>query len=367
MKPMEVEFLSPVQDYLALREEIDSAVGRVLNSGRYIQGEEVERFEDSFAAYCGAGHCVSVGNGLDALTLSLLALGVGEGDEVVVPSVTYIATWLAVSRAGAVPVPVEPDLRTCNINPDGIKAVITERTKAVIPVHLYGQPADLDPILALAEQHELFVLEDAAQAHGARYKGHPIGAHGDAVAWSFYPTKNLGAMGDGGAVTTNSGEIADKVRLLGNYGSRKKYHNEVIGMNSRLDPVQAAILNVKLPHLNDWNQRRRDIAGLYFQGLSSAHLELPRVAAWVEPVWHVFAVRHLARDRFQEKLQSAGVGTLIHYPVPPHLQPAYEDLGYHNGDFPVAELISETTLSLPMSPHLTDEQAEYVIQECLRD
>ncbi len=246
------------------------------------------------------------------------ALDIGPGDEVIVPSNTYIATWLAVSQCGATPVPVEPDERTYNLDPNRIEAAITPRTKAILPVHLYGQPADLDPILAIARQHGLRVLEDAAQAHGARYKGRRIGGHGDAVAWSFYPGKNLGALGDGGAVTTNDPEIADRLRVLRNYGSRVKYVNEVQGVNSRLDPLQAAILHVKLRHLDDWNARRAAIAAHYREGLAATGLILPHVPAWAEPVWHLFIVRHPQRDALQRHLHEAGIGTLIHYPIPPH-------------------------------------------------
>ena len=259
---MTVPFLDLQAGYLELKEEIDAAVARVLQSGWYILGPEVSAFEEEFASYCGADHCIGVGNGLEALHLALLAMGIGPGHEVIVASNTFIATWLAVSMAGAVPVPVEPDPATHNLDPGRMEAAITERTKAILPTHLYGQPADLDPILDIARRHGLKVLEDAAQAHGARYKGKRVGGHGDAVAWSFYPGKNLGAFGDGGAVTTNDADLASRIRTLGNYGSREKYVNEVRGFNSRLDPLQAAVLSVKLRYLDEWNARRRAVASL---------------------------------------------------------------------------------------------------------
>lgn len=354
---MTVPFLDLKAAYIELKNEIDETAARVLRSGWYILGPEVEAFEAEYAAYCVAGHCIGVANGLDALILALRAVGVGPGDEVVVPSNTYIATWLAVSECGATPVPVEPDEATYNIDPARIEASITPRTKVILPVHLYGQPADLDPILAIARRHGLKVVEDAAQAHGARYKGRRIGGHGDAVAWSFYPGKNLGAMGDGGAVTTNDAVIADKIRVLRNYGSRVKYVNEVRGLNSRLDPIQAAILRVKLARLDEWNERRRAIARLYDGALASSGLALPRVPEWAEPVWHLYVVRSPKRDGLQDRLASAGVDTLIHYPIPPHMQKAYANLGLTPDALPLAARLAAEVLSLPMGPHLTMEQA----------
>lgn len=351
---MKVPFLDLRAGYLELKREIDAAVQRVLDSGWYILGPEVEAFEAEFADFCDAAHCVGVANGLDALTLSLKALNVGPGDEVIVPSNTYIATWLAVSATGATPVPVEPDPTTHNIDPDRIAAALTPRSKALLPVHLYGQPADLDPILTFAKSHGLSVVEDAAQAHGARYKGQRIGAHGDAVCWSFYPSKNLGAIGDAGAVTTNRPEVAERLRLLRNYGSREKYANETRGANSRLDPVQAAILRVKLAKLDSWNARRRDIAAAYTRGLGNTALTLPEVPSWAEPVWHLYVVRSLERDALQARLAERGIGTLIHYPIPPHLQEAYADAGFTKGQFPLAERLAGEVLSLPMGPHLGD-------------
>lgn len=346
--------------------ELEAAVQRVLHSGAYIGGEECAAFEAEFADFSEAAHCVGVGNGLDALQLALQALGVGPGDEVIVPSNTFIATWLAATAVGATIVPVEPDPHTCNIDPPRIEAAVTERTKVILPVHLYGQPADLDPILDLARAHGLRVVEDAAQAHGARYKGKRIGAHGDLVCWSFYPSKNLGAIGDAGAVTTDDAELAERVRMLGNYGSRDKYVNAVKGLNSRLDPLQAAVLRVKLANLDEWNDRRRDLAALYSAGLADSALDLPRVPNWAEPVWHLYVVRvpelvSGRRDGLQARLSEAGVETLIHYPIPPHRQEAYADLGLGKGSFPIAEAIAETALSLPIGPHLSAETCRAVI------
>lgn len=358
---MKMSFLDLRASYIELQDEIDAAIKRVLESGWYILGEEVDAFEQEYATYCEAKYCVGVANGLDALHLALLALDVGPGDEVIVPSNTYIATWLAVSQCGATPVPVEPNEATYNIDPSRIEAAITPRTKAIIPVHLYGQPADLDPILALAHKHGLRVLEDAAQAHGARYKGKRLGAHGDVVAWSFYPGKNLGAFGDGGAITTDDPEIADRIRVLRNYGSRVKYVNEVRGINSRLDTLQAAALRVKLQHLDRWNGARRAIAVGYLTGLADAGLILPVVPDWAEPVWHLFVIRHPRRDLLQKALAEAGITTMIHYPISPHLQEAYRDLQVP-GKFPVAECLQREVLSLPMHPLITSQEVDYVCQ-----
>jgi len=357
-----VPFLDLHAAYLELKSEIDAATAGVLDSGWYVLGPEVEAFEANYAAYCSAAHCIGVANGLDALHLALRALGVSPGDEVIVPSNTYIATWLAVSQCGATPVPVEPNEATYNIDPGRIEAAITPRTRAILPVHLYGQPADLDPILAIAKKHGLRVIEDAAQAHGARYKGRRLGSHGDAVAWSFYPGKNLGAMGDAGAVTTNDPQIADRIGLLRNYGSRVKYVNEVQGCNSRLDPLQAAILRVKLARLDEWNARRAAIAEAYRDGLSGCGLRLPDAPEWAQPVWHLYPVRSPRRDALQKALTQAGVGTLIHYPIPPHLQAAYAELGFGRGAFPLAERCADEVLSLPMGPHLTESQHKLVIE-----
>ena len=361
---MKIPFLDLKAGYLELQPEIDAAIKRVLDSGWYVLGEEVDAFEREYATYCEVKHCVSVANGLDALHLALLALGVGAGDEVIVPSNTYIATWLAVSQCGATPIPVEPDAQTYNIDPARIKAAITPRTKVILPVHLYGQPADMDPILAIARQHGLKVLEDGAQAHGARYKGKRLGAHGDVVAWSFYPGKNLGAYGDGGAITTDDPEIADRIRVLRNYGSRVKYVNKVRGFNSRLDPIQAAVLRVKLQYLDRKNEARRSIAAQYLSSMTTIGLTIPSVPDWADPVWHLFVVRSKNRDHFQMQLNQAGIGTLIHYPIPPHLQGAYADLGFGKGEFPIAEQIHEEVLSLPMYPSMTLEQINQVVAAC---
>jgi dTDP-4-amino-4,6-dideoxygalactose transaminase len=361
---MKVPFLDLRAAYLELKSEIDAAIARVLDSGWYILGPEVEAFEAEYAAYCEARYAIGVANGLDALHLALRAMDVGPGDEVIVPSNTYIATWLAVSQCGATPVPVEPIEATYNIDPSRIESAITPRTKVILPVHLYGQPADLDPILDLARRHRLRVLEDAAQAHGARYKGRRIGAHGDAVAWSFYPGKNLGALGDGGAVTTNDPKIADRIRVIRNYGSRAKYVNEVQGTNSRLDPIQAAVLRVKLRCLDEWNGRRAAIAERYQTGLAGCGLVLPEVPEYAEAVWHLFVVRSRARDAVQKHMNESGIGTLIHYPVPPHRQAAYAAAGLVVGALPIAERLAGEALSFPIGPHITDGDVELIFQVC---
>lgn len=358
---MKVPFLDLRAAYDELKAEIEIAVLTSLRSGWYIGGQDVEGFEQDYAAYTGARHCVGVANGLDALHLALLAMGIGPGDEVIVPSNTYIATWLAVSQCGAVPVPVEPVESTYNLDPMRIEAAITPQTRVILPVHLYGQPAELDAILVLARRHGLRVLEDAAQAHGSFYKGQRVGGHGDVVAWSFYPGKNLGALGDAGAITTNDAEIADRVRVLRNYGSRVKYVNEVQGFNSRLDPVQAAALRVKLRVLDAWNARRAKIAARYSAELAGTGLTLPTVAPGAEPVWHLYVVQHPQRDRLQKRLQEAGIGTLIHYPIPPHLQAAYASAGFAAGQFPIAEQMANRVLSLPMGPQMDDAAVTAVI------
>lgn len=360
-KTQNIPFLDLKAPHQELRAELEQGFDRVLNSGWYVLGSEVEAFEAEYAAYCEVEHCVGVANGLDALHLALLALGVGAGDEVIVPSNTYIATWLAVSQCGAIPVPVEPNPATYNIDPARITAAITPRTKVILPVHLYGQPAELEPILAIAKTHGLRVLEDGAQAHGARYKNKRLGAHGDVVAWSFYPGKNLGALGDGGAITTNDPQIAERIRVLRNYGSKVKYVNEVQGYNSRLDEMQAAILRVKLRHMDTWNARRARIAATYTTALAECGLVLPFVPPEMEPVWHLYVVQHPDRDALQRELQARGVQTLIHYPIPPHRQQAYEELGWSIGSFPLAESIANSVLSLPIGPHLSTEKCLSII------
>src|SRR5665648_528734 len=331
-----------------INRELKEATNRVIDSNWYILGKEVENFESEFANYLGVKYCIGVGNGLEALHIILRAYGIGEGDEVIIPSNTYIATALAVSYTGATPVMVEPDEQTYNINPDLIEEKITKKTKVIMPVHLYGQACDVDPINEVAKKYNLKVIEDAAQAHGSTYKGRKCGTLGDAAGFSFYPTKNLGALGDAGAVATNDKELAEKVRVLSNYGSEKHYYNKYMGFNSRLDEMQAAILRVKLRHLDEFNKERKTIAQIYLKGLQDTNLILPYVPEWAEPVWHQFVVRTKERDELQEYLKSKGIGTLIHYPLPTHLQEAYKYLGYKKGDFPIAEKMANEVLSLPM-------------------
>lgn len=358
---MTISFLDLKTPYIELKDELNAAFRRVMESGWYILGKEVEAFEEEFAAYSGAKYCIGVASGLDALFLIIRALGIGPGDEVIVPANTYIATWLAVTHAGATPVPVEPNESTYNLDPGKIEAVITSKTKAILPVHLYGQAADMDPINALATRYGLKVIEDCAQAHGARYKGRRAGSLGDAAGFSFYPGKNLGAIGDGGAVTTSDPALADRIRVLRNYGSRIKYHNEVAGWNSRLDELQAAFLRVKLPILDEWNDRRKKIADGYLKHLAAVPgLILPSVPDWAEPVWHLFVVRHPQRDGLQNTLAETGIGTLIHYPIPPHRQPVYANLSYKEGDFPLSERLAREVLSLPMGPHMPISDMENV-------
>lgn len=360
---MKVPFLDLKPAYRELHVELEAAWRRVMESGWFILGEEVEDFEREFAAYCGAKHCVGVGNGLDALILILRGYDIGLQSEVIVPANTYIATWLAVSYVGGIPVPVEPDPQTYNLDPGRIEAAITSRTRAIIPVHLYGQPAEMEAIRAIALRHRLKLIEDAAQAHGAVYGGKQAGNLGEAAAFSFYPTKNLAAYGDAGAVVTNDKGLAERIRVLRNYGSRAKYYNEVKGVNSRLDPMQASFLRVRLQHLDTWNARRRKVAEQYLDGLKGcSDLILPAVATAAESVWHQFVLRHPRRDALQEYLEESGVGTLIHYPVPPHLSGAYADGGWKRGDFPITEELADTVLSLPIGPHLGDDESAFVIR-----
>jgi dTDP-4-amino-4,6-dideoxygalactose transaminase len=360
---MKVPFLEVKPSYEELRDEFDAAYYRVMNSGSYLLGEEVDQFEVEFASYCQVDFCVGLGNGLDALHLILSAYEIGVGDEVIVPSNTFIATWLAVSYAGATPVPVEPDPETFNIAAERIAAAVTSKTKAIMPVHLYGQPADMDPILSIARKYGLKVIEDNAQAQGARYKSRRTGSLGDAAATSFYPAKNLGAFGDAGALTTNDAELADRVRKLRNYGSNRKYHHDRQGYNSRMDELQAAFLRVKLKRLDEWNSRRRSVAARYLNELGgTSAMKLPSVPKWVEPVWHLFALRYPLRDELQRSLTKAGIGTQIHYPIPPHLSGAYARAGWKPGSLPIAEEISKTELSIPVGPHLEPESQDIVIQ-----
>jgi len=340
---------------------LEHAFDSVINSGWYILGKEVEAFEKAFAEYCEVPYCVGVGNGLEALHLIVRAYGIGAGDEVIVPANTYIATWLAISYTGARPVPVEPCEATYNIDPARIEAALTPNTKAILLVHLYGQPVDFDPILDLAQRNGLKIIEDAAQAHGARYRGKRVGSLGDAAGFSFYPGKNLGALGDGGAVTTHDAALAEQVRVLRNYGSRVKYHNDVIGYNSRLDELQAAFLRVKLPLLDADNARRKTIAQRYFNAFADIGCILPIIPEGIDPVWHLFVIRHPQRNALQQFLAEWGINTMIHYPIPPHLQSAYIDSGFTEGDFPVTEMIHREVLSLPMGPTLTDAEIDRVI------
>jgi dTDP-4-amino-4,6-dideoxygalactose transaminase len=349
--------------YTELSAEFDAAYQRVMNSGRYILSDEVQSFEQEFAAYVGVKHCIGVGNGLEALQLILMAYGIGPGDEVIVPANTYIASWLAVSYVGAVPVPVEPVRSTYNLDPARIEKAISSRTKAIMPVHLYGQPSEMEAISEIARQYGLYVVEDSAQTHGATHNSRMSGNLGSAAGFSFYPTKNLGAFGDAGAVTTNDDGLAEQVRVLRNYGSRKKYYNEVKGHNSRLDPLQAAFLRVKLKFLDQWNLRRMRIAEYYLNNLKDIPgLALPQVAPGATHVWHLFVVSYSERDRLKAYLEDQGIGTLIHYPIPPHLSTAYVELGYKPGDFPITEAMAKTVLSLPIGPHLTLEDAGFVVE-----
>jgi dTDP-4-amino-4,6-dideoxygalactose transaminase len=358
---MKVPFLDLRSINLAHDEKLTEAFSRVLQSGWYILGNEVAKFEEEFAAYCGTKHAVGVSNGLDAIHLALRAFDIGPGDEVIVPANTYIATWLAVTYVGAVPVPVEPDPKTYNIDPERIEAALTSRTKAIIPVHLYGRPAEMDRIMEIANRHGLKVIEDAAQAHGALYHEKRVGALGHAAAFSFYPGKNLGALGDAGAITTNDSALADKLRVLLNYGSRVKYHNEIQGFNCRLDELHAAFLRAKLSSLDNENYRRTELSSIYDTYLQRANVQVPMLNdEFVGSVWHLYVIRSSQRDELQRYLAEAAIGTMIHYPIPPHLQPAYRDLGYKLGDFPITEAIHAEVLSLPIGPTQTNEQTEFV-------
>ena len=355
---MKVPFLDLGQVHQSIGDHLTAAFRRVADSGWFIMGPELEAFESEFAAYCQAKHCIGVGNGLDALHLLLRAYGIGPGDEVIVPSNTFIATWLAVSQCGATPIPVEPCITTYNLNPAQVSAVVSPRTRAIMPVHLYGQPADMDPINEIAAKHGLIVIEDAAQSQGALYKGRRAGSHGHAAGTSFYPGKNLGALGDGGAVVTNDDTIASKVRQLRNYGSTVKYQHEVAGYNSRLDEMQAAFLRVKLSRLDEWNARRREIANQYTTLLSSADVSLPFVPEYAEPVWHLYVIRSKHRDALKAHLERQGVSTVIHYPTPPHRQACYPD--FHGNSLPIADQLAAEVLSLPMSPTMSSDEVEYV-------
>jgi dTDP-3-amino-3,4,6-trideoxy-alpha-D-glucose transaminase len=354
---MDVPFLDLGAVHDGLRDDLDAAWRRVVTSNSFIEGAELSSFEHEFAAFCQVPECVGTSNGLDSLRLLLEAYEIGAGHEVIVPGHTFIATWLAVSQAGARPVPVDVEESTANLDPILVEAAITPRTRAIIAVHLYGQPARMDALREIADSHGIPLIEDAAQAHGATFKGRPAGGLGDAAAFSFYPGKNLGALGDAGAVVTADRALAERVRLLRSYGSRIKYRHELKGANNRLDELQAAVLRVKLRALEGWNERRRQIAGAYLERLRG--VGLPGVAAGAGPVWHLFVIRHPQRDALGARLRAAGIGTLIHYPTPPHRSPAYSEQS--RASLPVTERLSAEVLSLPIGPHLSDEQVERVI------
>lgn len=361
---MQIPFLSFLPQHLPIREDVLAAMTRVYDSQYFVLGKEVESFEQHYAEFNQTRHCIGVANGLDALHLALKALNIGPGDEVIVPSNTYIATWLAVSFTGATVVPVEPVKETYNLDPKLLEAAITPRTKAIMPVHLYGQACEMTAIMEVARRHNLYVIEDNAQSQGASCDGKLTGSFGDLNGTSFYPGKNLGALGDAGAVTTDSDELAKAIRVLRNYGSQQKYYNEVIGYNSRLDEMQAAVLSVKLQHLKSWTAQRQQVAELYNNALAGIEgLELPVVAPGCTHVYHLYVVRTKRRAELQQHLQQQGIGTLIHYPVPPHLQQAYAELGYKAGQFPLAEEIANTILSLPMWPGMGEKEVSYVAEQ----
>lgn len=358
-----IQFLDIGRLHQSIREPLDAAYHRVMASGWFIMGPELEAFEAEFAQYCEVKHCIGVGNGLDALHLLLRAYGIGPGDEVIVPSNTFIATWLAVTQCGATPVAVESSIDTHNIDPALIASAITSRTRAIMPVHLYGQPADMDPINKLAAEHGLIVIEDAAQAQGARYKGRRVGSLGHAAATSFYPGKNLGALGDGGAVLTNDDAIAEKVKQLRNYGSKVKYQHDLAGYNSRLDEMQAAFLRAKLVVLDEWNAQRREIAAQYSMLLAGADINLPFFPEYTEPVWHLYVIRSKQRDALKMHLEQQGISTVIHYPIPPHRQACYQ--GFQENSFPIADVLAEQVLSFPISPAMSSEEVKLVAHAVL--
>lgn len=359
---MNIPFLDLHAAYSELKPEIDKVIEGVLESGWYVLGQQVELFENEFASYCGVSRCVGVANGLDALFLILKGYDIDEGDEVIVPAHTFIATWLAVSRTGAKPVPVDLLPDTYNMDPGLLEAAITENTKAIVAVHLYGQCTDMDPVNALATRYGLKVVEDAAQAHGACYRARRAGSLADAAAFSFYPAKNLGAFGDGGAITTNDSELCERIKYLRNYGSSRKYVHDHLGYNSRLDEIQAAALRVKLGKLDEWNRRRDGLAGYYLEQLDVPGLVLPSVPAWAEPAWHLFVVRAKSREAMRERLEEKGVETMIHYPVPPHRTKAYLD-DYRDCELENTEKVVEEIFSLPIGPHMSQDQAAYVVDQ----
>ena len=361
-----VPFLNLQDTYIELKDRVDAAVTRVLSSGFYINGPEVEAFEREWAEYCGASFAVGTSNGLDALVIALKTLGIGVGDEVIVPSHTYIATWLAVSEVGAKIVPVEPNPDTFNIDELRIQKAVTARTKAIIAVHLYGRPAAVSTIADIAKRNQIYLIEDAAQAHGAQIDGKRIGSHGDMVCWSFYPGKNLGAFGDAGAITTNSEELADSARVYLNYGSSKRYEHVTIGSNKRLDPIQAAILREKLRVLDSWNERRIQIASLYQEHIKNKEILLPPSCHNLVSVWHLFVIRTKKRQALLQYLQDCKINCLIHYPTPPFMQVAYAKHSFDSYELEIARSLSQEILSLPMGPHLTTSQALYIC-DCIND
>jgi dTDP-4-amino-4,6-dideoxygalactose transaminase len=354
-----IPFVSLTRQNESIRDRLDDAYRRVMESGRFILGAELEAFEEEFAQHSEAKYCIGVGNGLDALHFLLLAYGIGPGDEVIVPSNTFIATWLAVSQCGATPIPVEPDINSYNINPSLIEDAITPRTRCIIPVHLYGQPADMDPIKKSAAKHNLIVIEDAAQSQGAKYKGRRTGSLGHAAATSFYPGKNLGALGDGGAILTNDESIAKKVRQYGNYGSSIKYHHEIKGFNSRLDEMQAAFLRVKLSVLDEWNNERKRIAQSYSDLLQNSDISLPLTLSYADPVWHLYVIRSRDRNGLQKHLKNKGIDTVIHYPIPPHKQLCYQD--FARWELPISSLLANEVLSLPVFYSMNDNEIKMVV------
>ncbi len=358
---MNIPFVDLQTQYQSLKEELDAAVLAVMKRGDFVLGGAVAEFERAFTDYCGVRHVIGVDSGYSALEMIIRAYGIGPGDEVITVANTFIATTLAISNAGATPVLVDIDPETYNIDPAKIEAAITPRTRAIMPVHLYGQPVDMDPILAIARKRGLYVFEDAAQAAGARYKGRMVGSLADAAGFSFYPGKNLGAYGDGGAVATNSDEIAEKIRLLRNIGQKVKYYHEVKGFNHRLDTMQAAVLKVKLPHLDDWNASRRRAAATYNDLLRDLPLITPLTPAYAEHIFHLYVIRVHNREALMEHLKSKGIASGLHYPIPIHVQPAYTELGYKAGDFPITEAYAENILSLPMYPELDDDKVAYVV------
>ncbi len=362
---MAVTFLDLKHSYKELQKDLNRSILKVASEGKYILGDTLLSFENDWAKYCEARFCVGVANGLDALFLSLLACGVEAGDEVLVPSHTFLATWLAVTRCGAIPVPIEPDISTMTIDTKKIEKAISKKTKVIIAVHIHGQPCELDEIISIASRHKLKIIEDAAQSHGACYKGQKIGSHGDVVCWSFYPGKNLGCMGDAGAITTNDAEISQKVSLLRNYGGDKNHISEINGINSRLDPIQAAILIVKLAKLDNWNNHRRVLAKNYNDQLFDSGLRLQGVVDYSNPVWHVYTVRTSRREALREHLRSKDIETLIHYSRPPHMHSAFNHLNYKKGSLPISEQISEQTLSIPIGPHLSMSKQKEVTEAIL--